>query len=353
MAKKSRRRVSTKRNKDNYNSRNDGGSGGSGIINWGKFKKSPSWYKPKEGTNKLNVIPFEAKTKNHPAVKSGELEIGDLDIFLDLWVHRNVGPSEATVVCPKKNFNKFCPLCAENKRLYDDGDKDGAKAFRATRRSFFNVQPIIKGEVQDLEVWEVSHYNFTKLLVEEANECADGDDIINYADPEEGKVIKVRFGEESIGKTKYLQASRIDFLEREEEIDDDLIDQAISFDEGLVILSEEQIEKIMYGADEDEEDDDEKGKKSSENTSPYTEEEPDEDEDGETEEERRARIRKEKSTAAKKAKEEKEEDEEEEDKKSEKSSSNKKPDCFGKKCDKLDKCDKCGDWDDCMDEMGG
>jgi hypothetical protein len=337
MPKKTRRKVNKNRYKDTYNNRESGSNGSkNGFISWKTFKNKPDFFSPKEGVNKFNIIPFEIKSKNHPEVAAKNLEIGDLDIFLDIWVHKKIGPGEQDVVCLKHNYNKYCPICAEEKKYWDSGEEESAKQMRARRRCLFNIQPIAKGEPQALKVWEVSHYCFGQLLVEEANDQADGEDIINYADLEEGQIIKVRMKEEQLGKNTFLEATRIDFMEREEELEDELIDEAFSFDAGLKVLSESEIEKVMFGANEDEEEKDKE--------SPYTEhdeedeedsdEEPDEEEEEEeeeTEKERRVRIRAEKK--AEKTKKEK---------------SKSKPECFGN-VDTKDACDTCPVWDDCMD----
>ena len=55
--------------------------------------------------------------------------------------HFNVLEKEA-VLCPKKTFNKPCPICEYNEELYasnDQTDKDEAKKIRAKDRFFCNV----------------------------------------------------------------------------------------------------------------------------------------------------------------------------------------------------------------------
>jgi hypothetical protein len=240
------------------------------------------------------------------------------------------------VVCLKKNYGKFCPCCAKNKELYDAGKKEDARLWNASRRSLFNVQPIVKGETQELHVLDVAYSCFAKLLVSEANECADGEDIINYADIEEGMIIKARMEEKPIGKNTFLDAQRIDFIDRDEEMEDELIDSAISFDRGIKILSEEEIEKIMYGADEgdDDEDDDEEEEK------PRKKKKQADDDDDEDP------PKKKKKREPEPGDEDDEEEEKEHPKKKKKKKS--KPDCFGE-VDKHDDCEDCEYWDDCAD----
>jgi len=360
MAKKAKRRkVSSKRNRQNHENKNRGSSGGGySVIDWGKFKDKPDFFKLAKGKNKFDIIPFEVKSKNHPDVRRKEINIGDLDIYLDVWVHRNIGPGKAQVTCLSKNYGKSCPICEKQKEAYAADDEKTANALKASRRSIFNV--LVPGS-ESLQVLETSYACFTKLLVEEANECSEGDDIINYADIEDGMTIKARMVEEKIGKNStYLDAERIDFEDRDEELEDELIDEAFSFDEGLKVLTAEEMERMLYGADESDDDDEDEDDEEEEAPSrkrkkrkPEPEEE-DEDDDEEEEEEPPKKRRKRKPKPEPEEEDDDEDEEEEAPKKSSKKSSKKstkkgkQPKCFGE-CDEHDACDSCKVWDDCMD----
>jgi hypothetical protein len=335
MAKK--RRLSGSTYQERYDNRNEGGSGRKGFIDWKKAAKDKEvkFYEPREGTNKVNIIPFEVKSKLHPMVRAGKMEIGDLDFVLDVWIHRRIGPSETDVLCPKKNYGRSCPDCDLSSKYYDEGKKDEGKAHRATRRVLLNVQPIIRGEAEALKVFDVSHYLFLTELVEEANECANGKDVIHFADIESGKVVKFRATETQLGKNKMMEFKSFAFLDREEELDEDLIDQAISFDEGLILLSAEDIEKILYGQDEDEEED-EKEKDNGKSSK--------KDEDEEEEEPKK-----------KKDKSKDEEDDEEEEKPKKDKKSSKKKECPAShkwaEADSHKECKKCEVWEECLDDQ--
>ena len=136
MAKK----LKQNRYKNAYETRDKGGSGGNSYLNWKKQDGDIKFFKPKEGKNKINIIPFEVKSKNHPRVHQGILEVGDLDFSLDIFIHRNVGPNKASIVCPKKNYGKACPICDLVSEYYDSGKADEAQALKATQRSVMNIQ---------------------------------------------------------------------------------------------------------------------------------------------------------------------------------------------------------------------
>ena len=238
-----------------YQEKDKGGSSRKSFVDWKKVGGTPKFYTPLEGVNKFNIIPYEIKTKLHPLVRSGKMEVGDLDFMMDVFVHRKMGPNQDTdIICPKKNYGRPCPICDQVSKFYDAGKKDDAKALQASRRVLMNVQPIVHGEPQPLEVFDVSHYLFMKEMLEEAHACANGDDIVPFADIEKGKIIKFRTEEEALGKNKMTVFKSFTFLDRETELDEKIIDKAISFDAGFTMMSAEDIEKILYGqgGDEDE-----------------------------------------------------------------------------------------------------
>jgi len=229
--KKQRRKMKKERYDQSYDSKDKGGVSQQKWLKDDKFPGSPKMFKPKVGINKMNIIPYEIKTKNHPLVKDGTLEIGDIDYLIDIWAHTNVpkfpGPD---VICMQKTYGKPCKVCEERKRLYDQGLTKEADALKASRRVAYNVQPIIKGEPQEMQVLMISHYLFEKELIDEARECSEGRDIIDFADIENGNVVKFRGTEEDFQGRKTLRFISFSFLEREEELDDELIDEAVSFD---------------------------------------------------------------------------------------------------------------------------
>jgi hypothetical protein len=335
MAKK-KRRLSKSRYQESYRSKDKGGSSRIGILDFKKLEESPQFFSPTSGINKINIIPFEVTSKKHPLVKSGVLEKGDLDYVLDIWIHRYVGPNNADILCPKKTYGKPCPICENVQKLYDEGDKKNASADKAQRRVLYNVQPIIRGEAQSLHIWEISHFLFEKELIQEARECANGEDIIPFADLEEGSVIKFSARSKSMNGNEFYEFKSFDFLDREEELDEDLVEETVSFDDLLIIHSYEEIEKIyLLGDDEDDDDENEvepsKRKKSNKNSRV--------DDENETEDEIEI-----------------DEDEDEEEKVVSSKKKNKVKECpydheWGADCDKKKECRKCKLWDDCMEDQ--
>lgn len=312
MAKKTKRKLSKNRYSESYKDKDKGGSSKKGIYD---FKKAGydnvKFFKPKEKLNKIVIVPYEITSKLHPLVKSGRAEIGDLDYIMDVFVHRYMGPDNADILCPKKTYGKPCPLCDMGNALYNDGDKDAAKEFYASRRATYNVLAVEKGELsEELQVFDVSHFLFEKELIEEANDCSDGDDIIPFADLEDGSIIKFRMSIDKNGQYETPKYKSFDFLDREEELNEALVDEAVSFDKALVLLTPDEIMALYNGADDDDEEEDEKPKKSSKKKKIV---EDDDEDDDEEEEEEKPKKPKRKPVSKKKVIEEDDEDEEDED----------------------------------------
>lgn len=213
------------------------------------------YYAPKEGPNTINIVPFVIATNNHPLVRAKKAIIGDLTWSLDIWVHMKVGENEETLLCPKKTYGTKCPICDRVSELYDAAGPKGATdksawamagALKASRRTYLNVQPFIKGEPQELQVFHASHFLFTAELISEATACEDGAPIVNFADPVDGTLVKFR-GEALEDFNGAIECKSFKFPERQEELEAGLEDKAIPFDKYLKVLTSEQIASVMYG----------------------------------------------------------------------------------------------------------
>ena len=365
---------------------NKGSSGvRSGVMNYKMLDRDDiEFFTPKEGRNRINIVPYVVKSKNHPLVKSGDLEVGDKDYIMDVFVHRGVGPSESSVVCLKETYGKPCPICEQAAALKKQGKEKEAAALKPSRRAFYNV--IDSKEPEKLKVFETSHYLFEKELIEEARDDDEGG-FVDFADEENGKEIKFRCSKVTKGKMEFNEYKSFSFEERDENIPEELVEGAISFDEIMNVPTYEEAEKILYGRDDEEQDDNEEKteKKSSskdDESSDYDEEKPAKkskrsEEDDEDEDEDEAPVKKSskksepednddeetvpKKTAKKKAVEENDDedfdmdvdDEEEKPAKSKKECAGDCGKCpfghkFGKDTDEFDDCDDCDIWDKCI-----
>jgi hypothetical protein len=315
------------------------------------------FFQKKKKKNAINIIPFEIKSKNHPLVKQGQMEIGELDYCLDIWTHRNIGPSESSVICLKKTYGKACPICEEAEKMKKAGKEKEAAALTAKRRVFYNIEDI-RRKPGELQVFEVSHYLFEKELIDEARNDEDGEDtFIDFADPETGSVIRFRCTKTSQGGFEFFEFKSFSFADREDAIDDELLASAISFDEFLNVQTYEQVQAILFGADED--DDEEEDEKSARKKAPVKkpvknkdDDDEEEEEEDEEEDEKPAKKPVKKASSAKPAKrkpvDEEEDDDEEEDEKPVKKLKCPHGHVFGKEADDHEECEDCDNWAKCV-----
>lgn len=236
-------------------------------------------HKPEKGRESFDVLPYRVSVDTHPEVKKG-----------DLWfertylAHRNVGPEEAFIICPR-TIGKKCPICEEYNRLKKDpdADEDVVKGLRAKERQLFNIR--LEGE-DDVKLLDISTFLFGQLLEAEIREG--NEDNAAFAELKGGKTLKVRWDQKKMGKQEFVEASRIDFIDREDLDEDEILEAVQDLDKILIIHTYEEIEKMMAGgADEEpEEDKEDKDDETEEDDVPAKkgkakkkEEEPEDDDD--------------------------------------------------------------------------
>jgi hypothetical protein len=199
-------------------------------------------YKPEKGPVEFDILPYKVSVDTHPEVKKGELWYERTYL-----AHRNVGPEEKFLICPR-TVGKRCPICEEHQRLKKDPnvEEEVVEALRAKERELFNV--VMKDGDGSVMVLDMSTYLFGRKLEEEIRE---GDEAnAAFAELSGGKTLKVRWEAKSMGTNKFVEAGRIDFLDRED-IDESALDAVVDLDKAMKILSYEEIEKIFQaGGDE-------------------------------------------------------------------------------------------------------
>lgn len=260
-------------------------------------------FSPKKGTYKLDVIPYTVSAKKHP----DGVAAGELWCRRPFLIHYGIGVDNKPQVCPR-TIGKPCPICEyyERERKRPGADEDALKEIRAKARELYNVIDL-DNEDDGIQVLEMSYHLFGKLLENEINE-ADDDEVAGFAELKGGKTLKVRFSESSMGTNKFLEATRIDFLDRDD-YKKSILDDVVDLDTVFNILPYEELEAVFLedeGAgmagddddddkpkskskkksykDDDDDDDDEKPK----SRRASKKEEPEEDDDDEAPKSRRA-----------------------------------------------------------------
>jgi hypothetical protein len=200
------------------------------------------FYKPEKGTDEFDILPYKVTVDTHPEVKKGELWYERTYL-----AHRNVGPEEKFIICPR-TIGKRCPICEEYQKLKKDpnAEEEVVDGLRAKERELFNV--VMKDGDGSVMILDISTFLFGRKLEEEIRE---GDEAnAAFAELTGGKTLKVRWENKSMGKQKFVETGRIDFEDRED-IDEAALDAVVDLDKAMKILSYEEIDKIFQaGGDE-------------------------------------------------------------------------------------------------------
>ena len=239
----------------------NGGVSRQGFMNYAKcglkfFKLAePGTY------HDLNILPWTIGSKNHPEVAAGNMHIGDPDYVLDIMVHTRIGPNNGDYICPKKNFNKPCPICERADELWkNEATKEEARKLFAKRKCVYLVQELdenFHAKSDTPLIFETAHSTFSKELQSRATSCLRGKGVVNFADPnDQGKVVSFSVNEGTMGNgKKFKEAGNFEFNERVEEISDEILEKCPSLDTMMVVKSYDQLKSALYGDPDDVEDD--------------------------------------------------------------------------------------------------
>ena len=199
-------------------------------------------YKPEKGPVEFDILPYVVSVDTHPEVKKGEQWYERTYL-----AHRNIGPEEKFLICPR-TIGKRCPICEEHQKLKKDpnAEEEVVDALRAKERELFNV--VMKDGDGSVMILDISTFLFGRKLEEEIRE---GDEAnAAFAELSGGKTLKVRWESKNMGTNKFVEAGRIDFMDRED-IDPAALEAVVDLDKAMKILSYEEIEKIFQaGGDE-------------------------------------------------------------------------------------------------------
>jgi len=218
--------------------------------------KGVTMFSPEPGGRaSLDFLPYRVTDPNHPdKIESAEVAVKD-----SLWwkrpykTHRNIGAGNDTCVC-LKSIKKKCPVCMARAELMKKGaDKEETDALKSSDRVLYAVVPLNNKKFEEVpHIWDMSWWLFEKLLQQELEEEPDNR---IFPDLDEGLTLKIRFESREIAKSKpFADASRIDFIEREEAYSEDILEDVPDLDKVLKILSYKELEDLYLEVDEEEED---------------------------------------------------------------------------------------------------
>lgn len=210
-----------------------------------------------EGNTRVNIdiLPYIVTDGEHPD-KNTDTDTATKD---SLWyrrpykLHRNIGADNVSIVCPT-SVGKKCPICEYRKKMLDEGanwQDDSVKALRAGNRNLYYVQPKDEKKLEDKpHLWDISQFCFQDKL---NNELEENDEYASFPDLEDGLMLRIRFSEETIGKQKFAETSRIDFEQRKYSYDEKEIEELPSLDDVLIIKDYRDIEALFFETGEGDE----------------------------------------------------------------------------------------------------
>ena len=206
----------------------------SGGIKFLRLTEDTEMFKPIKGTNNFSILPYVVNVDNHPEVDQGQNWYQRT-----VWVHYNVGIEGETIICPLKTIKKKCPICEHRMKLIKDSlaDEKEIGKLDPSERELFNVI-----HENEYKILLIAHGNFGKLLEEEMR---DDDDYAGCAELEGGYNLRVRFKQKSWEGRKYLEASRIDFDERED-LDESVLDDVKDLDDIMLIHNYQTLYDLFW-----------------------------------------------------------------------------------------------------------
>lgn len=232
------------------------GGGGSFSVVTGTGK---AFWKPVDGINKIEILPYTPKSNKHPLLAKGLLKKGDPDYNLDIFVHRNIGANQSTVVCPKRNYGQQCPICEEADRLWNGGDKDNAKKLFAQRRVFYNVINTVEQD-KGVQLYEAAPKTFQDKL-EAAQNAADSDPDIQeiaprafFADSNNGLSVKITGAQSTFNNNKFIDVSSVVLSPRKMDVTP-FLDKVAQLEDFITVKTYDELVDLMSGVPTDEPED--------------------------------------------------------------------------------------------------
>ena len=286
MAKKKQKGLSARHKAENHEDMNARGflkiPEGMSVL---KFKE--------EGPVRLDIVPYKLKADNAYA------EAGELWYEKTFYVHQNVGPERAAVVCPKSNDPEApCPVCEFIGKNRNDWDV--IRPLRPQERQLFNV--IKAGEPDKMYIINQAYKTLGEKMDDRIKNADVDEHFEFFADPDKwteedaeeygdsivvgtpkGMTMKLSIKPKSFGEGNrtFMDVNSVDFKTRKYTTRK-LIEMTACLDDVLTILSYEKIAALMGGVpvvdDWEDDDEDDEPKKLKKKSRPTDDEDDDDDE---------------------------------------------------------------------------
>lgn len=228
------------------------GPGGGGGTMFQNIPQDTQFYKPEEGKVTMRILPYVVTDPKHP---DGEMApVGEIWYKRPFKRLRNIGSEKKPYVSPK-SIGKPCPILEYYTAAKADPSIPDKEANRAKPQDvvMYNVQ-ILDTKTKkwsDPQFFFYSYHLFEKMLKKELLD-PDNEEYLAFMDLEGGYDIRVRWEKETFDGNDFLKAGNISFIERDEDIDEDILDQVVNLDECLVVKSYKELQNIFLELDGEE-----------------------------------------------------------------------------------------------------
>ena len=197
---------------------------------------------------RIDILPFVAKTEH------GEVALG----YYNYQVHRNIGPNNATIVCPGTRPGKSCPVCEYLRTLNwnDPEDEQTIRKYRIQKRQLYAVIWLDNPDQEtkhQIQIFDTSVFGFGDIVQAKlrSRDLSDPDEAgwDNYFDLLDGFSIKLSITDKNYGKgssSTYRAVSSIEFKPRIEQYTEDYYDKVPDLTKCLHIMDYNTI-SAMFG----------------------------------------------------------------------------------------------------------
>lgn len=228
------------------------GPGGGGGTMFQNIPPDTQYYKPEEGKATLRILPYVVTDPKHP--DGEQAPTGDIWYKRPFKRFRGIGTEKKPYISPK-SVGKPCPILEYYTAAKADPSIPDKEANRAKPQDMvmYNIQvldPKTK-KWSDPMFFFYSYHNFEKMLKKELLD-PDNEDFLAFMDLEGGYDIRVRWEKESFDGNDFLKAGSFQFLERDEDLDEDILDQVVNLDDCLVVKSYKELQNIFLELDDEE-----------------------------------------------------------------------------------------------------
>lgn len=237
-----------------------------------KMPKGLNFWQPntKEDANEIDIVPYEvgkaAKTFNKGITFA---EPGDLYYERTYFTHRDVGPEEKSVVCPKATFGKPCPICEYAAKAGQEvkADADTLKALRPKERQLFLVYDHAAPK-KGVQLWDVSYFLFGANLDEKIKKASEKNKERFqqfFRDDEEGSTVRIISKEKTTPFGKINEYHVDTFEEREEALPDEIVNHGYCLDDVVTCMDYNELKALFLGTAESEDENEEEEESPSRN----------------------------------------------------------------------------------------